>query len=85
MANTAMGASAMTHFPRSLIEFQRRFPDERACAAYLARVRWPDGFHCPSCGQGNGWELSSKAFTWELSVPDEFSLNVPIENSLIGV
>ena len=38
----------MTHFPRSLIEFQRRFPDERACAAYLARMRWPDGFRCPS-------------------------------------
>ena len=55
----------MTHFPRSLIEFQRRFPDERACAEYLARVRWPDGFRCPSCGQGKGWELSSKAFTWE--------------------
>src|SRR5512146_1525465 len=65
MANTAMGASAMTHFPRSLIEFQRRFPDERACAEYLARVRWPDGFRCPSCGQGRGWQLSSKAFTWE--------------------
>src|SRR5512143_4076953 len=55
----------MADFPRSLIEFRRRFPDERACAEYLARVRWPDGFRCPSCGQGKGWELSSKAFTWE--------------------
>src|SRR5512144_1116131 len=55
----------MADFPRSLIEFQRRFPDERACAAYLARVRWPDGFRCPSCGHGKGWELSTKAFTWE--------------------
>ena len=59
----------MTHFPRSLIEFQRRFPDERACAEYLAGVRWPDGFRCPSCGQGKGWELSSKAFTWGGSAP----------------
>jgi ISXO2-like transposase domain/Transposase zinc-ribbon domain len=55
----------MTHFPRSLIEFQRCFPDERACAAYLAQMRWPDGFRCPSCGHTKGWELSSKAFTWE--------------------
>jgi transposase-like protein len=55
----------MTDFPRSLIEFQRRFPDERACAAYLAQVRWPEGFRCPSCGHTKGWELSSKAFTWE--------------------
>jgi hypothetical protein len=29
----------MAEFPRSLIEFQRRFPDERACASYLALLR----------------------------------------------
>ena len=55
----------MTDFPRSLIEFQRRFPDEGACAAYLAQARWPDGFCCPACGHDKGWELSTKAFTWE--------------------
>jgi transposase-like protein len=55
----------MADFPRSLIEFQRRFPDERACAAYLAQARWPDGFRCPSCGHAKGWELSTKRFTWE--------------------
>jgi hypothetical protein len=55
----------MAEFPRSLIEFQRRFPNERACAAYLAQARWPDGFRCPSCGHAKGWELSTKAFTWE--------------------
>lgn len=55
----------MADFPRSLIEFQRRFPDEAACAAYLAQARWPDGFRCPSCGHAKGWELSTKRFTWE--------------------
>lgn len=55
----------MADFPRSLIEFQRRFPDERACASYLAQARWPDGFRCPACGHGRGWELSAKPFTWE--------------------
>jgi len=55
----------MTDFPRSLIEFQRRFPDERACAAYLAAARWPDGFRCPACGRDKGWELITKPFTWE--------------------
>lgn len=55
----------MAEFPRSLIEFQRRFPDERACAAYLAQARWPNGFRCPSCGYAKGWELSTKAFTFE--------------------
>jgi hypothetical protein len=30
-------------FPRSPPEFQQRFPDDAACAAYLERTRWPDG------------------------------------------
>ena len=55
----------MFDFPRSLLEFQRRFPDERACAAYLADTRWPDGFRCPACDRDKGWELATKAFTWE--------------------
>ena len=55
----------MIDVPRSLIEFQDGFPDERACAAYLADARWPDGFRCPSCGHDKGWQLSSKAFTRE--------------------
>ena len=55
----------MTDFPRSLPEFQGRFPDEAACVAYLATARWPDGFRCPACGHGKGWELSTKPCTWE--------------------
>src|SRR5450756_2072086 len=37
-------------FPRSLPEFQRLFPDDAACAAYLEKARWGDGFVCPHCG-----------------------------------
>ena len=37
-------------FPRSLPEFQRMFPNEAACAAYLERARWGDGFVCDHCG-----------------------------------
>jgi transposase-like protein len=36
-------------FSRSLPEFQRLFPDEAACAAYLERARWGDGFTCELC------------------------------------
>lgn len=35
--------------PRSMLDFQRMFPSEAACADYMERVRWPDGFVCPSC------------------------------------
>ena len=37
-------------FPQALPEFQRLFPDDAACAAYLERGRWSDGFVCPYCG-----------------------------------
>ena len=37
-------------FPRSLPEFQRLFPDEAACAAYLERARCSGGFICAHCG-----------------------------------
>jgi len=33
-------------FPQSLPEFQRLFPDEAACAAYLEKARWDDGGAC---------------------------------------
>jgi len=36
-------------FPPSLPEFQRLFPDEAACAAYLEKARWDDGVICPRC------------------------------------
>ena len=37
-------------FPHSLPEFQRLFPDDAACAAYLEQARWGDGVACPHCG-----------------------------------
>lgn len=55
----------MADFPRSLQEFQERFPHADACAAYLAEQRWPDGFVCPHCGHGKGWRLATKPWTYE--------------------
>ena len=37
-------------FPTSLPDFRRLFPDGVACATYLEKVRWPDGFACQYCG-----------------------------------
>jgi predicted RNA-binding Zn-ribbon protein involved in translation (DUF1610 family) len=55
----------MPDFPRSLVEFQSRFPDEAACVAYLFAARWPHGFVCPACGRNKAWQLQTKAWTWE--------------------
>lgn len=61
-------------FPKTLAEFQRRFSDEFTCRAYLAACRWPDGYCCPQCGHGEGFDLprrhllQCKACGWQTSV-----------------
>jgi transposase-like protein len=48
-------------FPKSLPEFQRLFPDDRACAAYLERIRWENGFVCPACNMiGEPYRFEAK-------------------------
>jgi len=42
-------------YPRTLQEFDEWFPSEEACAEYLRRLRWPEGFRCPGCGKGKAW------------------------------
>lgn len=46
-----------THKPLSRAEFDRRFPDEAACAEHLAPLRWPEGFVCPRCDGRKGWRV----------------------------
>ena len=53
----------MTDFPRSLPAFERRFPDEAACAEWLLERRWGSGFACPECGHGRFWRLGRKVLT----------------------
>lgn len=43
------------------MDFQRMFPSEAACADYLERVRWPDGFSCPYCNaKGEPYRFAAK-------------------------
>ena len=37
-------------YPNTYRGFVEMFPDEAACEAYLAKLRWPQGFVCPACG-----------------------------------
>ena len=53
----------MTDLPRSLPEFERRFPDEAACAEWLLERRWGSGFACPECGHDGCWRLGRKVLT----------------------
>lgn len=48
----------MEDYPRTQLELEQRFPTDDACKAYLATLRWPDGFRCPGCGYADGWEMA---------------------------
>jgi transposase-like protein/DNA-directed RNA polymerase subunit RPC12/RpoP len=50
---------------RSLSHFQKDFPDEESCAAYLTARRWPDGFACPACGGKRFGLLTSRVYIYE--------------------
>ena len=52
----APSGGARTH----LAEFQKGFPDEPCCAAFLSSRRWPDGFVCPACGKRRAVALKSR-------------------------
>jgi transposase-like protein len=55
----------MERFASSLIEFQRRFSSEEACASDLFAARWPAGFVCPGCRGARAWALKTKVDTFE--------------------
>lgn len=49
----------------TVADFERLFPDEDACAAYLISHRWPVGVRCPRCGSDRIYEIKTMAFKWE--------------------
>ncbi len=44
-------------YPRTLLELERRFSREEACAAYLGSLRWPRGWVCPRCAGQAAWSV----------------------------
>lgn len=45
---------------RSLLEFQKEFSTEEACAQHLREMRWADSFKCPRCGHGEAWFIRTR-------------------------
>ena len=45
----------MDEYPRTLMEFERRFATEEACRAYLVQLRWPEGVRCHRCHAPSVW------------------------------
>lgn len=49
-------------YPANWQAFEAWFVDDDACRDYLVKLRWPDGFLCPSCGSGEAWETKRAMF-----------------------
>ncbi|MEA2899717.1 MAG: hypothetical protein QOJ84_5332 [Bradyrhizobium sp.] len=48
----------------TIAQFERAFPDEEACKAYLVARRWPNGIKCPRCGF-DAFPLAGRQFHWQ--------------------
>jgi transposase-like protein/IS1 family transposase len=46
-------------------QFEKMFPNEDACSAYLVSHRWPDGVHCPRCGSVKVSAMTTMDFKWQ--------------------
>jgi transposase-like protein len=45
-------------------QWEKAFPHEDACAAYLIRHRWPLGIRCPRCGEAADNPVGGRGFKW---------------------
>lgn len=45
-------------YPGTWHEFLAWFPDHAACLTFLERLRWPEGFVCPTCQRGKAWRIA---------------------------
>jgi transposase-like protein len=59
-------------------QFERMFPDEDACKAYLKARRWPEGVHCPRCGNPAVYDLASRKWHWQCQqcAPDGYRFSL---------
>jgi len=48
-------------------QFEARFPigDHEACLTYLVARRWPEGVHCPRCGNVDVYPVTNRPFHWQ--------------------
>jgi len=44
----------------SVFEFEKLFPNERACFNYLFNKKWPNGFVCPHCQHSEAYKLKTR-------------------------
>lgn len=79
----------METLPITLPEAIQYFCDDDRCIDYLAKVRWPDGAECPTCGSKKLYYLATQR-RWKCSNDHpkrQFSVKVGtiFEDSALGL
>lgn len=75
----------------TVAQFERLFPTDDACKAYLAARRWPKGVRCPQCGSDRVYALKTMPFKWECPAcsPKGYRFSVLVgtifENTNVGL
>ena len=54
------GGGVIDELPKSVSEFEEKFSTEAACAAFVRRLRFPEGFRCPRCAGAASWALHKR-------------------------
>jgi transposase-like protein len=52
-------------------QFEKLFPTDEACKAYLTARRWPAGIRCPRCGNESVYALKARPFNWQCQQCDK--------------
>lgn len=49
----------MDEYPTSMTGLEKHFASQEACLGYLAALRWPSGYVCPSCASVKAWKMKN--------------------------
>jgi hypothetical protein len=60
----ARAKQAKTIHQMTFAQWEKAFPDEDACCAYLVGHRWPEGIACPRCGNTKVKEHGTMKWNW---------------------
>lgn len=62
----------------TVAQFEKMFPDEEACKAYLQARRWPNGVVCPRCGNFEVFPVRTMPFKWQCysCAPESYRFSV---------
>ena len=65
----------------SVAEFEKLFPNEDACKAYLQARRWSQGVRCPRCGNPAVYDLPSRKWHWqcEKCTPNGYRFSILVD------